>query len=266
MSNKKHIELLQNIMKHNNLNQEQLATELKVSKQFISQLLLEKRNMGKNFLLKLAKQYPNLVDESLLDVNGDKGFVREARINLGYSQAKMANLLNISQSLYAKFETGERTLSDSIRKKLKDLMNNPSSAIFPSDIVSIRYCPHIRIPAQSNLGTLDERFVQIDRTLLNTDKSLHVRPEHCVILRLSGDCLSPLYESGDMFVLDMSFNAFKSDYIHAFVINGQCYIRRIQILPDKVKCISVNENQDTFYLNNLEGVNVLGLIVPRLRF
>lgn len=268
MKNINYVVLLQKIMTGDNLNQSQLASILGVSKQYVSNLINGDRQVGKGIYAKLEANFPDYV-EDVSDINEmTPSFIKSLRKKYKLSQSQFAELLGISQSLFAKLEAGERTISPKIQEAINslDLKTNTSKSAPKSKVVAIKYCPDIALPTNCNLFQKSTDFVYLDEKLLCSDKNININPNKCFILSMIGDSLSPVYNDGDKIILDTSHKSFKSDYTFAFKINGQCYLRKINILPDKIKCISPNNEQDTFYLTDTNNVEVLGLIIPRIRF
>lgn len=59
-------------------------------------------------------------------------FIREKRNHLGYSQAEVAKMLGISQSSYAKFETGTREANLSMVFELGKVLDFVAGDFFDS--------------------------------------------------------------------------------------------------------------------------------------
>ena len=271
MKNVNYVVLLEKIMSGEGLNQSQLGEAIGVSKQYIGQLLNGGRNVGKGIYAKLEARFPDYVEDISDDEEMTPVFIKSLRKKYKLSQAKLAEFLGISQSLMAKLEAGERTISPKIQQAINslDLKSAQKDTYYSapkSNVVAIKYCPDIALPTNSNLFQKTTDYVYLDEKLLCSDKNININPNKCFILSMIGDSLAPVYSDGDKIILDTSHKSFKSDYTFAFKINGQCYLRKINILPDKVKCISPNNEQDTFYLTDTNNVEILGLIVPRVRF
>ena len=268
MKNVNYPVLLEQIMRGDGLNQVELGERIGVSKQYISQIMTGKRNVGKHILAKLTEAFPDYVEDTSDDTEITPASLREIRKKYKLSQSKFAELLGISQSLYAKCEAGERTISYKMQERILslDLPNKQIKSAPKPSVVAIKYCPDIALPANCSLYQKTTDYVYIDEKLLCADKNININPNKCFILSMIGSSLAPVYSEGDKIILDTSHKSFKNDYTFAFKVNGQCYLRKINILPNKVKCISINDDQDTFYLDDTDNIEILGLIVPRIRF
>lgn len=56
----------------------------------------------------------------------------------------------------------------------------------------------------------------------------------------------------------------KSGYTYFIKVGSQYYIRRVNVSPNRVKCIPFNNEQDAFSLEE-EHYEILGLIIPHIR-
>ena len=266
MKNVNYVVLLEQIMNGNGLTQEQLGKAIGVSKQYVSQLLSGKRNVGKGILAKLTESFPDYIEDVSSEITPND--LKELRKKYKLSQEKFADFLGVSQSLYSKCEAGQRSITDKLQEKIMslDLSSKCAKTAPKPTVVPIKYCPDVQLPTNCNFYQRTNEYVYIDEKLLFADKNININPNKCFILSMLASPTTCVYGVGDKIILDTSHKSFKNDYTFAFKINGQCYIRKINILPNKVKCISIEDDQDTFYLDDVNDVEILGLIVPRIRF
>lgn len=248
--------LIKNILIDENLTQEELATKLGVTKQCLSQIILGKRSIGSKVNSGLKLHYPQYFKD---DNEVSPEWLVNIRHSKNLSQDEMASKLGISQSLYSKIEKGERNITDSLLERInKVTKSNPNSKTY-----QIRYMPEIQLPNVMYIPNNND-YVVIDKKLLEFD-DIQINPSRCVIVSICDDSLSPLFDVGDKCIVDTSFNKLINNQIFAFVFENQCYIRKIKILPNKIKCVSVNNDEDTFSIEN-KGLKIIGLIIPKVRF
>lgn len=260
------------ILQDKGLSQNELALNLSVSKQYISQLMNSKREITDSFICKLRKAYPEYFKVNVIvpNVLAPEDLIR-IRNKFNYSQSQFAEKINVSQSLYSKMERGERTITKEVTTRIKLFCSAPvekpvnTKPIRRLDAIEISFCPDIKLPANGHIISNSKATVVIDRTLLFSDTCLNIRPSHCKVVEVSGRSLEPFYYQGDRFILDTSFRSFKDGYAFAFLYKHQCYIKNIFIYPDKIKCTWFDD-ADTFYLSDTKDVIILGLVVPRIRF
>lgn len=195
------------------------------------------------------------------------------------SQSKMAKMVGIEHRAYFnQMLHGQRPFNDEYQSRIKSkfpkyfseppeikLLNKLDNN---DNLVAIKFRPDVYLSAGYGAIVSDEQFetVHIDKKLLISKKGLTINPKYCEVLTVSGDSMLPDYHHGDRVVLDKSITEFIDGQVFAFIVDGQCYIKTINILPNKIKCIPLNKEYDTFYLDRSTSYKVLGLIVPRLRF
>lgn len=194
------------------------------------------------------------------------------------SQAKMARMIGVEHRAYFnQMLHGQRSFNNMYQNKIKELFpkyfETPEFELLDkmdsnTDLVAIKYRPDVYLSAGYGAIATNEQYetVHIDRKLLVSKKGLSINPKYCEVLTVSGDSMMPEYHHGDRVVLDKSVTDFIDGQVFAFLLDNQCYIKIINLLPDKIKCIPLNKEYDTFYLDRNSNYRVLGLIVPRIRF
>ena len=149
------------------------------------------------------------------------------------------------------------------------LMENVKNAmITQNEIVTVTYRPDVYLSAGYGVEVYDEsntESIYIDKRFFLTDKGLPINPANCEIVTISGNSMFPEYQHGDKVIIDKSDVEFSDGQIYAFRYKGQCYIKEINLLGNKVKCISINKEYDSFYIEENEDFRVLGRIIPRVR-
>ncbi len=135
------------------------------------------------------------------------------------------------------------------------------------DTVQIIYRPDVFLSAGYGVEVLDEtkETMTLDARLLTTERGCRINPQHCEIVSVSGNSMAPEYRHGDKVIIDRGDTELVDGHIFAFRYNGQCYVKEINLLGDKIKCISLNKEYDPFYINQGEQFTVLGRIIPRIR-
>ena len=117
--------------------------------------------------------------------------------------------------------------------------------------------------------TIPNRFVlpeaaesiKIDKRLL---RNVNINCKNTYIVSIIGDTLKPEYENNDKVLLDTSHTSFKDGNIYFIRVNDQYYVRRVNVSPNKVKCIPFDKEQDAFVLEE-KTYEIIGMIIPRIR-
>lgn len=133
--------------------------------------------------------------------------------------------------------------------------------------VPITYRPDIYLSAGYGIEALDERAetMFIDACLLVSERGTMYNPEKCEIVKISGNSMAPEYRHGDRVIINKADTELMDGHIFAFRYDGQCYVKEINLMGDKIKCISLNKEYDPFYIKMNDDFKVLGRILPRIR-
>ena len=166
----------------------------------------------------------------------------------GVSRSDIASKINSTRQYIGMLVSGERTLTNRMLSKL-DKAYPIANDVNNSNVISI--------PFYAN----KKEFLFIDRRLIKSydEKDLF-------IYEVSGNSMSPVYNDNSKVIVDVSKTSFIDGHVFLFKIGRNVFMRRINVSPDKIKCIPLNKEFDTFYLDNtLETIKVLGLIIPNIR-
>ena len=64
---------------------------------------------------------------------------------------------------------------------------------------------------------------------------------HIKVINVRGDSMCPTIEPGDLIFVDVSINQFDGDGIYVFGFDDKIYVKRLQMIPDKLLVISDNQ-------------------------
>lgn len=136
-----------------------------------------------------------------------------------------------------------------------------------NDCIPLTYRPDVYLSAGYGVEVLDEHkeIMMIDSRLLISDHGNKINPKNCEIVRVSGNSMSPEYKHGDRVIIDKGDVELLDGHIFAFRYKECCYVKELNLLGDRIKCISLNKEYDPFYIEKGEQFTVLGRIIPRVR-
>jgi len=185
------------------------------------------------------------------------------------TQSALADKLGIQRQYVNALLKGVRTIGAKTRERLKELFpvyfpdTKTDTTYQQPRIVELKYYLDLSIPNNPNCKSNHFEVVYMDEKVLYSHFSIN--PSHCKIMRVLGDAMHPYFNDGDRVILDTSVRSFIDGQIFVFRYNKQNYVTRINVLPDNIKCIPLNEKYDTFYINPSGDYDIHGLIVPRIR-
>ena len=136
-----------------------------------------------------------------------------------------------------------------------------------NNIYTITYRPDVYLSAGYGVEVYneDKETITIDARLLESDRGTKINPKNCEVVKVSGNSMFPEYRHGDRVIIDKSDTELIDGHIFAFKYKGQCFVKEINLIGDKIKCISLNKEYDPFYINQGEELTVFGRILPRIR-
>ena len=133
--------------------------------------------------------------------------------------------------------------------------------------ITLTYRPEVYLSAGYGVEVLDEHqeTIMIDSRLLAKESGRKLNYSMCEVVMISGNSMSPEYRHGDRVIIDKGDTELADGHIFAFRYQGQCYVKEINLLGNRIKCISLNKEYDPFYINEDEDFLVFGRIIPRIR-
>lgn len=177
---------------------------------------------------------------------------------------------NILSSKTEKLQQAQKETEKQIASfiSLQDIKHNLASSYAKKPhFVEVTYRPDVYLSAGYGVEVYEEQAetMLLDERLFFTDKGNKINPKECEIVKVSGNSMSPEYRHGDRVIIDKSITEFSDGHIFAFRYKGECYIKEICLLGDKIKAIPLNSEYDSFYIDSNEDIKVFGRIVPRIR-
>ena len=190
--------------------------------------------------------------------------------NINPSNRDIANLWGMDEASFSrKKKKGTEIKQKNIEQieQQYDICLTQPSSIKSFATVQITYRPDVFLSAGYGVEVLDEtkETMTLDARLLTTERGCRINPQCCEIVSVSGNSMAPEYRHGDKVIIDRGDTELVDGHIFAFRYNGQCYVKEINLLGDKIKCISLNKEYDPFYIKQGEQFTVLGRIIPRIR-
>lgn len=154
-----------------------------------------------------------------------------------------------------------------INKIEKKLNVNLTKVNSPINYITLTYRPDVYLSAGYGVEVYNEKAetMTLDARLLVTERGTRINPKNCEIVCVSGNSMFPEYRHGDRVIIDRGDTELVDGHIFAFRYNGDCYVKEINLMGDKLKCISLNKEYDPFYVKKGEDFTVLGRILPRIR-
>lgn len=144
---------------------------------------------------------------------------------------------------------------------------NQNKSFEEENTLTLTYYPDVYLSAGYGVEIYDEvpEKMTLDARLFVTERGNKINPANCEIVKVSGNSMYPEYRHGDRVIIDRSDIELMDGQIYAFRYKKQCYVKEINLLGNRIKCISLNKEYDPFYIEMDEDFIVLGRILPRIR-
>lgn len=186
---------------------------------------------------------------------------KENTLDKPITQSDIANVLGVGTSAITNRIKRNSCVAEHEYNKIKSHFNPEPESSF----VAVLYRPDVKLSAGYGVMNVDEKaeFMLLDNKLFK--QRTQINPKNCEIVTVSGNSMAPEYIDGDRVILDKSYTEFLDGQIFAFRLNGECYIKEIAKTPHKVKCLPLNKDYDSFYIEENDDVQIFGRIVPRVR-
>ncbi len=213
----------------------------------ITELLEKLKELNKNLTARQISEIWGMNEQSFSKKKREKTAIKYKNIK------QLEDYLNIS-------------LTDTSMVKIIDNIDKNNNNV-NFDYSFIKYYPDVYLSAGYGIEVFDESFetVIIDSRFLISERGLSVEPEHCRMVKVSGNSMFPEYHHGDRVIIDESDTNLTDGQIYAFRYDGQCYVKEINRAGNKIKCISINKEYEPFEIERDVDFKVFGRIIPRVR-
>ena len=170
--------------------------------------------------------------------------------------ADLAEAIGVDAANISRLETGkqkqftEQALSNIARSLGVDIAD-----LFTSDLKSNTVCKNsisedvAQVKDVFRIEMLDVSASDVIDVIhaieYRTDNAVSMfggRPaNHIKVINVRGDSMCPTIEPGDLIFVDISINQFDGDGIYVFGFDDKIYVKRLQMIPDKLLVISDNQ-------------------------
>lgn len=179
-------------------------------------------------------------------------FMEKLLSKYNLKQTKLAKELGTTRQYINSLVKGTRSISREYMLKITALYPMPEYDELNS-FVAVSYL-------DSNQDKL-----YLDRKLLQNKNGQNINIDSCKLINIVSDAMSPDYILGDRAIIDTSVKHFIDSQIFVFTMCDNIYIRRVNVMPNQIKCTANNAFYDTFYLQQGDDYTIIGALVPRIR-
>ncbi|EMV6922430.1 TPA: XRE family transcriptional regulator [Klebsiella pneumoniae] len=191
--------------------------------------------------------------------------IRELRLAKGLKINDLADALGIDGANISRMETGkqksftEQSLNlyaKALGVEVAELFTPPQNEITVYNN-SIKHPVHgegssvfrvemLDVSASAGGGFIQgSDVIDVIRSIeYNNDQAMTLfggrTPDSVKVINVRGDSMADTIQPGDLIFVDVSVNSFDGDGIYVFGFDGKIYVKRLQMIPDKMLVISDN--------------------------
>lgn len=193
-----------------------------------------------------------------------KAYLKEKREELGYSQNKLAKALQITQSYYNSIERGEvkNPPSEEILERMIELFQlGKKEAEDFKYLAAVERAPKILLDRMRKLKEEGPSSIPLFPRIsagigvfgeAEAEDYISIpglrNVEEVFSVRVKGDSMEPTIKNASIIVCRKNTNVHNGE-IGAFIVNGEAYVKRLQIKPDYIVLMSDNPNYQPIYIS-----------------
>ncbi|MGM9652744.1 MAG: LexA family protein [Eubacteriales bacterium] len=193
---------------------------------------------------------------------------RQARSRLGYSQQQLADILGVSRSTVAMWESGKSRPDLNMLRRLAAALHTTVSELLGEEQTEM---PHgVRIPVFGSVAAgipieAVENYDSEDPDDWEEIPAQLARSAQYIALRLKGDSMEPRMRSGDVVIVRLQ-DTIESDDIAIVRVNGdEATCKKIRITENGLFLISLNPAYEPMFFTREDvarlPVQIIGKVV-----
>lgn len=204
--------------------------------------------------------------------------IKAAREAKSWSQADLAKLVGVSRNAVTQWESGEsapKRKRQAIVAKALDLPLNVFNPLHASGVTVVDEAERkvVMLPLH-NMNTITMRSGG-ELKSGESDESVAVdaecNPSNCIVARITDEAMSPLYQLGDVIVIDRTIPPRDKDSVVAAAPGQVLMLRDYRSLGMNSRGVSVyelrstNPDYPTIPMDSVKGLRVVGVVIEHRR-
>lgn len=108
------------------------------------------------------------------------------------------------------------------------------------------YIEGLDVTANTDNGYLNSDVMQVIKSIeYDSDQAKilfnNIDANNLKVINITGDSMQGTFESGDIICIDITVNQFQNDGIYVFTFENRLYVRRLQMIKNKLVVLSDNK-------------------------
>ncbi len=206
-------------------------------------------------------------------------FIQDILENENINSVTLAKELDCSKTFISNVKNGRSSLSKKMYNKIIDL--HPSFAKY-GQVAYSKLFEESKIPNvlkvyrkenpyltkdYVNRSYVNSDILQIDKRIIASNYSCDFTEAKFEAVTIANDALLPTYRAFDNIIIDVNVKTFINGFIFAFIHNSNLYVNEITVIDsNKYKSTDINDKCFSFVLEPDTSTEIIGLVVPKIRF
>lgn len=186
-----------------------------------------------------------------------QSLVKKKMKGIGETQEGLAEKLNVTQGSIAHWLSGRRKPDiDIVASIIKAVgiksitISSDGSADETNSQLNYNknnfYIEGLDVTANTDNGYLNSDVMEVIKSIeYDSDQAKilfnNIDANNLKVINITGDSMQGTFENGDIIYIDITVNQFQNDGIYVFTLENRLYVRRLQMIKNKLVVLSDNK-------------------------
>ena len=186
-----------------------------------------------------------------------QSLVKKKMKGIGETQEGLAEKLNVTQGSIAHWLSGRRkpdidivaSIIKAVEIKSITISSDGSADETKSQLNYNKnnfYIEGLDVTANTDNGYLNSDVMEVIKSIeYDSDQAKilfnNIDANNLKVINITGDSMQGTFENGDIIYIDITVNQFQNDGIYVFTFENRLYVRRLQMIKNKLVVLSDNK-------------------------
>ena len=188
--------------------------------------------------------------------------LKKTREEMGYSQKQIADTLNCHIRSWAFYESGTNIPGGEVLSNLAKLGADINWILTGKQGISNNTINIYNVEFSAGCGSfISEENITSSLNLPDDFfNTYNLNKKQTAGVYIKGDSMQPKFNDKDIAIVDMSVEEFIKDGTYAFVYDGSCFIKKLQLTGKTLKVVSLNPEYTAWNIENDDQLHIVGLV------
>lgn len=188
--------------------------------------------------------------------------LKKIRESLAISQNAMAIKVGCHKKSWEGYENGTSTPGGEILSKLAELGIDINWVLTGQTNAKENTINIYNVEFSAGCGTfINNENIASNLILPNTFfTTYNLNKKDTAGVYIKGDSMEPKFNDKDIAIIDMSVKSFINDGTYAFVYDGNCFVKKLQLAGNTLKVISLNPEYAAWDIEQEDLLHIVGVV------